>query len=161
MQLRRLTTLKVIFLSTSFFLTLFTFYSANVYIRVYETIRNFDTSTPELKVTVSNASYASTETTMTLLNPSRSKLELVQVIEGIHLNGDFIAIGNLDMPDKSAEIHPMSEITITIKANIPSYRIRYVTSKIEGTWIINVRIVLSTEIVGTFSWRGSWLITDV
>ena len=161
MEFRRLTILKAIFLLTSFFLTLFTFYSANVYIRIYETIRNFDASTPELKVMVSNASYASTETTMTLLNPSRSKLELIQVTEGIHLNGEFITTGSLyNIPSKSVEIHPMSEITITIKADIPRYRILYVTSRKERTWIINVRIVLSTEIVETFSWRGSWLITD-
>jgi len=150
------------FLLTSFFLTLFTVYSANVYIRVYESIRNFDVSTPELKVMVSNASYASTETTMTLFNPSRSKIGLVQVIEGIHLNNEFITIGSLYMlPGRPVEIHPMSNITITIKADIPPYRIHYVTSQTEKTWFIDVRVSLSGEIVGTFPWRGSWFITDV
>lgn len=161
MQLRRFTILKVIFLSTSFFLTLFTFYSTNVYIRVYESIRNFDVSTPELKVMVSNASYATTETTMTLWNPSRSKIELVQVTEGIHLNNEFMTIGRLSMSGRPVEIHPMSNITIIIKADIPPYRIHYVTSQIERTWFIDVRISLSGEIVGTFPWRGSWFVMDV
>lgn len=161
MQSRRFTILKVIFLSTSFFLTLFTVYSANVYIRVYESIRNFDVSTPELKVIVSNASYASTETTMTLFNPSRSKFKLEQVTEGIHLNNEFITIGSLYMSGRPVEIHPMSNITIIIKADIPPYRIHYVTSQTEKTWFIDVRVSLSGEIVGTFPWRGSWFITDV
>lgn len=160
MQLRRLTIFKVIFLSTTFLLTLFTFYSANVYIRIYETIRNFGASTPELEVIASNFSNASMETTMTLLNPSRSELELIQVREGIYLDGEFLTIGSLYMSYDPVEILPESEITVTVEADIPSNKILYVISKTERTWFINVRIVLSTEIVGTFSWRGSWLITD-
>lgn len=160
MQLRRLTIFKVIFLSTTFLLTLFTFYSTNVYIRIYETIRNFGASTPELEVIASNFSNASMETTMTLLNPSRSELELIQVREGIYLDGEFLTIGSLYMSYDPVEILPESEITVTVEADIPSNKILYVISKTERTWFINVRIVLSTEIVGTFSWRGSWLITD-
>lgn len=161
MQLGRLRILKVIFLSTSFFLALFTVYSANAYIRVYESTQNFNVSTPELKVMVANASYASVETTMTLLNPSRSKFELIQVIEGIHLNGEFMTIGSFTTSGKPVDIDPMSNMTITIEADIPSYRIHYVTSQIERTWFIDVRISLSGEIVGTFPWRRSWFITDV
>jgi hypothetical protein len=162
MQLRRLTIPEIIFLSTSLFLALFTFYSANVYIMVYETIRHINIPTPELKVIVSNASYAATETKITLQNPSKTRLELIQVMEGIRLNSEFLTSGSLSMQGKPVEIQPMSDVNITIKAEIPHFRIERVTgTQVERMWVIDVRITLSAEIVGIFPWRGSWLINDV
>ena len=157
MPLRRPAILKAAFLVTSFLLALFTFYSTDVYFRVYGSIRNFDVPTPKFNVIIWNNSYASTETTITLLNPSESEFQLVSIIEGIYLDGEFITIGHLS--DKR-EIHPMSETTMMIKTDIPHYRIRYVTEKPERTWLVSIRITLNAEIVGTFPWRGSWLITD-
>lgn len=158
MQLRRPAILKTIFLLTSSFLAFFAFYSADVYIRVYASIRDFDVPTPEFEVIILNNSYASTETTITLQNPSKSKFELVSIEEGIYLDGEFITIGRFS---GRQEIHPMSEITTMIKTDIPHYRIHYVTEKTERTWLVTVRITLNAEIVGTFPWRRSWLITDV
>lgn len=151
----------MVFLSTSLILAFFTLYSANTYIRVYETTRNFNVLTPDFKVTVFNGSYASTETTLNLVNPSTSKFELLQILEGIRLNDAFITNGRFSASNNPVEIHPMSNVSITIEADIPSYRILHVTSQIQRTWFIDVRITLSAEIVGTFSWRRTWLIAGI
>jgi len=66
------------------------------------------------------------------------------------------------MQGKPVEIQPMSDVNITIKAEIPHFRIERVTDmRVERIWVIDVRITLSAEIVGIFPWRGSWLIKDV
>lgn len=150
-----------IFVALSLFLSISGGYSSYVYFQVYGAVRNLRIAIPEFDVEVSNNSHIFINTTVSVENPSDVPLELVQVVESIHLEGEFVKSETMSTHGKPIQMQPVSITNVSIGATIPPHRIEYVKAHLDERWLVTLRAHLSGPMVETFTWTNSWLITDI
>lgn len=137
----------------------FIVYTSQVYLTVYRAVRIFSVPTPQFYVRKVNSSYISTTTNVTIQNPSEISIELRLAREVLSLNGEFILVKTLSVPD-AIQIGPESTTTLTIKADVPSHKVAHVDTHIDGVWWIYLRLHLSAPLVNGYSWEHNWFITE-
>ena len=157
-NIRRIITVTFLLISLIFVIILG--YTTYLYFRVYATIRNFNVTIPTLTVNVGENSYVKIETPITLYNPSEMSLELIQILESLWLEGNYVSRGSLSWQNP-IEIRPRSTVNVTITAEVPSNKIQYVITQLDEDWIVYTRIFLKVPLVGVFSWQNTWLIQDI
>ncbi len=144
----------IAFILTTVVFNVITVYTAGVYFRAYAGVRNFNVSIQEFKANIFNASYASTETILTIRNPSQCMFEALYIVERLELEGQFISVDGMYMWTKPLQIPPQSNITVTLEQNIHYDRIQYVRSRLEEYWLMEIRMLLNGPLVGTFMYNS-------
>jgi hypothetical protein len=152
--------ITVAFLLVSLVFIIIVSYSTNLYFAVFATVRHFNVSIPELNVEVANSSYILISTPIIIQNPSECLLEITQIVEGLRLENVFVLSSHKAFWNP-VQLHPASTVNVTINAEVPYHRIQHVIAHSEKYWIVDLRIFLTAQIAGSFSWQKSLLITDV
>lgn len=148
------------FLLTSIAFSAITAYTTHLYFQAYTCVRNLNVGIQEFNVDISNISHASTETILTIQNPSECTFKVLYVVERLELEGQFISIDGTYMWTKPLEIPPQSNATVTLELNIHHDRIQYVKTRIKDYWLMEIRMLLNGLLVGNFMY-DSWFTTKI
>jgi len=134
--------------------------TTHLYFQAYTCVRNPNVVIQEFNVDISNISHASTETILTVQNPSECTFKVLYIVERLELEGQFISIDGVYMWTKPLEIPPQSNATVTLELNIDHDRIPHVRTRMEGYWLMEIRMLLNGLLVGNFMY-DSWFTTKI
>jgi len=148
------------FLITSIAFSAMTAYTTHLYFQAYTCVRHLNVDIQEFNVDISNISHASTETILTIQNPSECTFKVLYVVERLELEGQFISIDGIYMWTKPLEIPPQSNTTVTLELKIQHDRIQYVKTRISDYWLMEIRMLLNGLLVGNFMY-DSWFTTKI
>lgn len=137
-----------------------TIQTTHLYFQAYTCVRNFNVVIQEFTVDISNISHASTETIITIQNPSECTFKVLYIVERLELEGQFIEINGIYMWLNPLEIPSQSNATVTLELNIDHDQIQYVRARMENYWLMEIRMLLNGPLVGNFM-HDSWFTTKI
>lgn len=151
-------TAVIIFFNTLVFIVA-TAYFTNVHFRTYIATRNFKIVVDRLIVKTSNGSFISIETILILSNPSQQTMEILDILGAASLDGKLMFIQNLKDVRKPFRLSPMTNITLTLKEDVPRYAMNYIKSNKNKFWTVTIRAFLRVPLIHFYTWRRTWFMT--
>jgi len=148
------------FLLTTIAFSTMAAYTTHLYFRAYTCVRNLNVDIQKFNVNIFNVSYASTETILTIQNPSECTFKVLYIVERLELEGQFISVDGRYMWTNPMKIPPQSNVTVTLELNIHHDRIQYVKTRLKDYWLMEIRMLLNGLLVGDFMY-DSWFTTKI
>ena len=158
LNIKRIVSFAFLLITIAFSVT--TVQTTHLYFQAYTCVRNLNVDIQEFNVDISNISHASTETILTVQNPSECTFKVLYIEERLELEDQFISIDGIYMWAKPLEIPPQSNATVTLKLNIDHDQIQYVRTRMENYWFMEIRMLLNGLLVGNFMY-DSWFTTKI
>ena len=137
------------FVLSTLILTAVVFYTAYYYFDVYRATHFLDIRVEKFNITILNSTYATTQTNILLLNPSKLIFDVIYVEERLTYDtwgqfGQYIT-GKIYWFDIPRPLQPFSNMTLTMDATAPKAKI-----EVSKTVYAEVRIFLKGPLVGEF-----------
>lgn len=148
------------FITTTAIFAILNAYTSYTYFTVYKAIRDLNISVQKFNVEFLDANV-SISTTVSFDNPSGYTFEARGVEKRLSLQEQFILIKGLYMFAKPLQIHPMSNINVTIQAEITDEKkTEWIKKWYDENWLAEIKVWVNGPLVNEFL-HDQWTLIKV
>jgi len=155
-NLRRITVTTFVIITLVF--VIWNAYTSYTYFTVYAALKNFSVTIRKFDLEILNASIR-TGTVIGFENPSQYTFDALSIVERLSLQGEFLLIEGLYRYSEPLRIDPMSDINVTIHAEITDKeKIEWIKKWQDEDWLAEIRTLVNGPLVGKFL-HDQWVVT--